>query len=117
MPWKECHTMDERVRFVARLLDGEKMATGNLSASIACFFGHQFFATDVDVIVPSHCRTPLTLTFMPDLSAEQEGVNAVARPVTIEKPLTLNDTTGQVPCRPPIDPSISTSPFVWSSVI
>ena len=26
MPWKECHIMDERVRFVARLLDGEKMA-------------------------------------------------------------------------------------------
>ena len=25
MPWKECHVMDERVRFVARLLDGEKM--------------------------------------------------------------------------------------------
>jgi hypothetical protein len=24
MPWKECHVMDERVRFVARLLDGEK---------------------------------------------------------------------------------------------
>jgi putative transposase len=26
MPWKECRVMDERVRFVARLLDGEKMA-------------------------------------------------------------------------------------------
>ena len=26
MPWKECHIMDERVRFVARLLEGEKMA-------------------------------------------------------------------------------------------
>ena len=26
MPWKECHVMDERVRFVARLLDGQKMA-------------------------------------------------------------------------------------------
>jgi putative transposase len=26
MPWKECHVMDERVRFVARLLDGEKIA-------------------------------------------------------------------------------------------
>ena len=26
MPWKECHAMDERLRFVARLLDGEKMA-------------------------------------------------------------------------------------------
>jgi type I site-specific restriction endonuclease len=26
MPWKECHVMDERLRFVARLLDGEQMA-------------------------------------------------------------------------------------------
>jgi len=25
MPWKECSVMDERVRFVGRLLDGEKM--------------------------------------------------------------------------------------------
>ena len=23
MPWKECHVMDERARFVARLVDGE----------------------------------------------------------------------------------------------
>jgi putative transposase len=26
MPWKECHAMDERLRFGARLLEGEKMA-------------------------------------------------------------------------------------------
>jgi putative transposase len=26
MPWKECHVMDERLRFVARRLEGEKMA-------------------------------------------------------------------------------------------
>src|SRR5687767_14018645 len=26
MPRKECHVMDERLRFVARLLEGEKMA-------------------------------------------------------------------------------------------
>jgi transposase len=26
MPWKECHVVDERVRFVRRLLDGEAMA-------------------------------------------------------------------------------------------
>ena len=26
MPWKECHPVDDRLRFVARLLDGEKMA-------------------------------------------------------------------------------------------
>ena len=25
MPWKECSVMDERLRFVARLLDGEQM--------------------------------------------------------------------------------------------
>ena len=26
MPWKECKPMDERLRFVARLLEGEQMA-------------------------------------------------------------------------------------------
>jgi transposase len=26
MPWKECKLVDERLKFVARLLDGEKMA-------------------------------------------------------------------------------------------
>jgi hypothetical protein len=25
MPWKECHIMDEPLRFVARLLEGEKL--------------------------------------------------------------------------------------------
>ena len=26
MPWKECNAMDERLKFVAHLLDGEKMS-------------------------------------------------------------------------------------------
>jgi putative transposase len=26
MPWKECHKMDEKLRFVSRFLDGEKIA-------------------------------------------------------------------------------------------
>jgi hypothetical protein len=26
MPWEECNPMDERLKFIARLLDGEKMA-------------------------------------------------------------------------------------------
>ena len=26
MPWKECQIAEERLRFIARLLDGEKMA-------------------------------------------------------------------------------------------
>ncbi len=28
--WKECHVMGERLRFVARLLDDEKMAPGDV---------------------------------------------------------------------------------------
>ena len=26
MPWKECHVVDERLRFICPLLDGEKSA-------------------------------------------------------------------------------------------
>src|SRR5690349_25071725 len=26
MPWKECNPVDERIKFIARLLDGDKMA-------------------------------------------------------------------------------------------
>ena len=26
MPWKACNPMDERLKFIARLLDGDKMA-------------------------------------------------------------------------------------------
>jgi hypothetical protein len=26
MPWKECSVMDQRLRFVAKLLDGESMS-------------------------------------------------------------------------------------------
>ena len=26
MPWKECHSMDEKLRFVSRFADGEKIA-------------------------------------------------------------------------------------------
>jgi hypothetical protein len=34
MPWKQCHVMDERLRFVARLLEGEKVAP--LCAVLRC---------------------------------------------------------------------------------
>jgi len=27
MAWKKCHVLDERLRFVARLIDGEQMAS------------------------------------------------------------------------------------------
>ena len=37
MPWKECHIMDERLRFVARLLEGEKMAPLCVMEGVANF--------------------------------------------------------------------------------
>jgi hypothetical protein len=30
MPWKECHVEDERLRLIARLLDGEAMKSDEL---------------------------------------------------------------------------------------
>jgi hypothetical protein len=35
MPWKECHVMDERLRFVARLLEGEKMPASHVTRAEA----------------------------------------------------------------------------------
>jgi hypothetical protein len=29
MPWQKCDQMDERLKFIARLLDGERMQCGN----------------------------------------------------------------------------------------
>jgi len=43
MPWKECNKMDERVRFVARLLDGEKMAPLCRSFGISRKTGYKIF--------------------------------------------------------------------------
>ena len=33
MPWKECSVMDERLRFVSRLLDGEAMSEATSSTA------------------------------------------------------------------------------------
>jgi putative transposase len=43
MPWKECHVMDERLRFVARLLDGEKMAPLCAEFGISRETGYKIF--------------------------------------------------------------------------
>ncbi len=43
MPWKECQTMDERLRFVARLLDGEKMAPLCAEFGISRKTGYKIF--------------------------------------------------------------------------
>jgi hypothetical protein len=46
MPWQQCNQMDERLKFITRLLDGEKMAarrqrlmTGNVVKIWVCVDG------------------------------------------------------------------------------
>src|SRR4029453_8044390 len=43
MPWKECHVMDERLRFAARRLEGEKMAPLCAEFGISRKTGYKIF--------------------------------------------------------------------------
>jgi transposase len=43
MPWKECSVMDERLRFVARLLDGESMSEMCRDFGISRKTGYKIF--------------------------------------------------------------------------
>jgi len=43
MPWKECNAMDERLRFVAKLLDGEKMSVMCREFGISRKTGYKIF--------------------------------------------------------------------------
>ena len=43
MPWKECNQVDERLRFVARRLDGEKMAPLCAEFGISRKTGYKIF--------------------------------------------------------------------------
>jgi len=43
MPWNECKPMDERLHFVARLLEGEKMAPLCREFGISRVTGYKIF--------------------------------------------------------------------------
>ncbi len=43
MPWKECSVMDERLRFVARLLEGETMSDVCREFGISRQTGYKIF--------------------------------------------------------------------------
>lgn len=43
MPWKECHVVDERLRFMARRLDGEKIAPLCAEFGIARKIGYRLY--------------------------------------------------------------------------
>ena len=53
MPWKECHVMDERLRFVARLLEGEKMAPLCAEFGISRKTGYKIYHRYKDDGVPA----------------------------------------------------------------
>lgn len=53
MLWKECHIMDERVRFVARFLDGKKMAP--LEVERATPYWLQPSGTDSVIQIATRC--------------------------------------------------------------
>src|SRR6202790_659736 len=44
MPWQECRKVDERLRFVARLLDGEKMAVLCREFDVSRQTGYKIYA-------------------------------------------------------------------------
>ena len=43
MPWKECNLMNERVKFIARLLDGENMSAVCREFGISRKTGYKIF--------------------------------------------------------------------------
>ena len=43
MPWNECKPMDERLRFIARLLEGEKMSPLCREFGISRVTGYKVF--------------------------------------------------------------------------
>ncbi len=43
MPWRTCRPMDERLRFVARLLEGEKIAPLCREFGISRVTGHKIY--------------------------------------------------------------------------
>src|SRR2546429_102796 len=64
MPWQECQKMDERLRFVARLLEGEKMAALCREFDISRQTGHKFYKRYKDEFMLADHRYcyPLTIT-------------------------------------------------------
>lgn len=49
MPWKECHAMDERMRLVARLLEGDTMSAVCEEFGISRKTGYKIYERYKDV--------------------------------------------------------------------
>jgi hypothetical protein len=49
VPWKECNQMDERLKFIARLLDGEKMTVLCRQFGISRKTGYKILTRDNEI--------------------------------------------------------------------
>ena len=75
MPWKECFVMDERLRFVARLLEGEAMTTVCREFGISRKTGYKLFERykeDGPVALADRSRRPVR--YANQLPAQIEGM-------------------------------------------
>ena len=88
MPWKECHVVDERLRFVARRLDGEKMTALCAEFGISRKTGYKIYERYKDCGVEGLTDQPAALPTRPaapnggreaDCGAEA-GVSRLGRP-------------------------------------
>jgi hypothetical protein len=59
MPWRECRKMDERLRFAARLLKGEKMAGICREFGISRKTRYKFFTRYKGVALPTYPASPI----------------------------------------------------------
>ena len=76
MPWKECDRMDERLKFVARLLEGEKMAMLCREFGISRKTGYKIFNRYKEIGIDGlHDQTRRPLFAMPTnrLSSLNDG--------------------------------------------
>jgi transposase len=80
MPWKECSVMDERLRFVARLLEGEPMTDVCRAFGISRKTGYKLFARyreDGPVALADRSRRPVR--YANQLPGQVESLIVAAR--------------------------------------
>ena len=75
MPWKECSVMDERLRFVAKLLDGESMTGLCREFGISRKTGYKIFARYKDQGAEALCdRSRRPVRYANQLPAQIESL-------------------------------------------
>ena len=75
MPWKECSVMDERLRFVAKLLDGEAMTDVCREFGISRKTGYKIFARYKDHGAEALCdRSRRPVRYANQLPAQIESL-------------------------------------------